>query len=196
LLIEFSDFCNVFWQKENEMERERNAIRHWLFLLVVLAASATALGCGKSTVSIPPSEILSDKEPDGAIDVLAFRADAKDGQDVVVVGRIGGRENPWIKGTAAFPIVDRSLKPCNEIPGDTCETPWDYCCEANLSDATALVTIVDKNGQTLKQDPREFLKLKELQTVVAKGKVKRDNAGNVTVLASQLHVRPDGAANK
>ena len=67
-------------------------------------------------------------------DVIAVRKDAKDRQEVVVVGRIGGRVNPWIKGAAAFSIVDRSLKPCNEIEGDTCKTPWDYCCESGSAE--------------------------------------------------------------
>ena len=110
----------------------------WLFLRADAAAEAN-------------STFLLDEEPQGAVDVLAFRKDAKDQQDVVVVGRIGGRVNPWIKGTAAFPIVDRSLKPCNEIEGDTCATPWDYCCEAELPQATVLVMFVDETGKPSKQ---------------------------------------------
>jgi hypothetical protein len=38
--------------------------------------------------------------------------------------------------------------------------------------------------------------VKELQTVVVQGKVKRDKAGNVTVLASKLHVRNDDESKK
>jgi hypothetical protein len=136
-------------------------------------------------------QFLLEKEPKGAVDVLALRKDAKDQQDVVVVGRIGGRANPWIKGMAAFPIVDRSLRPCNEIEGDTCKTPWDYCCEADLPKATVLVMFMDERGKVIKKDPRELLEVKELQTVVITGKAKRDKTGNVTVLASKLHIRPD-----
>ena len=82
------------------------------------------------------------EEPKDAADVIATREKTKDKDDVVVVGKIGGRENPWIKGTAAFLIVDLSLKACNERPGDTCKTPWDYCCEADLPKATLFVTIL------------------------------------------------------
>jgi hypothetical protein len=135
-------------------------------------------------------EILVEKEPEGAVDVLALKKEVKDKDEVVVVGRIGGRPNPWIKGMAAFPIVDNSLRPCNEIEGDMCKTPWDYCCESNLPQATVLVTLVDKNGKPVKQDPRTYLGVKELQTVVVQGKAKRDKAGNVTVLASKVFVRP------
>jgi hypothetical protein len=136
-------------------------------------------------------QFLLEKEPKGAVDVLALRKDAKDQQDIVVVGRIGGRVNPWVKGMAAFPIVDRSLAPCNETAGDTCKTPWDYCCEADLPKATVLVMFTDESGKVIKKDARELLQVKELQTVVITGKAKRDKAGNVTVLASKVHIRPD-----
>jgi hypothetical protein len=129
--------------------------------------------------------------PKDAAEVLATREAAKDQQPVVVVGRIGGRTNPWIKGVAAFSIVDRSLTPCNEIEGDTCPTPWDYCCEADLPKATVFVTFVDGDGKVVKQDARELLGVKELDTVFIEGKAKRDKAGNVTVVASKLFVQSD-----
>jgi hypothetical protein len=179
------------------MERDRTAIRGAFDAICLsVIAFVAAGGCGRASEDNAANKFLLDKEPDAAIDVLALRADAKDQQDVVVVGRIGGRRDPWIKGTAAFPIVDRSLRPCNEIPGDTCETPWDYCCETNLAEATALVRLVDASGATIKQNPKELLNLKELQTVVVKGKAKRDDEGNVTVLVSQLHIRPEKQAEK
>jgi hypothetical protein len=128
------------------------------------------------------------KAPKEASDVIALRKDAKDKQDVVVVGRIGGRPNPWIKGMAAFSIVDRSLTPCNEIEGDTCKTPWDYCCESDLGQATVLVTFVDDSGKIVRQDARKLLGVKELDTLTIVGKAKRDPSGNVTVLASKVYV--------
>jgi hypothetical protein len=142
------------------------------------------------------SDMVLKKEPKGAVDVLALRKEVKDKQDVVVVGRIGGRANPWVKGNAVFPIVDRSLRPCNEIPGDACKTPWDYCCETNVPKATVLVMFVDDKGKIVKQDPRELFKVKELSTVVVQGKAKRDKAGNVTVLASGIHIRDEKKASE
>jgi hypothetical protein len=156
-------------------------------LATVVATAALAVAMAQEKAG---REVLVDKEPEGAVDVQALRKNAKDKEDVVVVGRIGGRANPWIKGMAAFPIVDRSLKPCNEIEGDMCKTPWDYCCESNLPQSTVLIMLVDENGKTVKQDPRAYLGVKELQTVVVAGKAKRDKAGNITVLASKIHVRP------
>ncbi|MEX0587007.1 MAG: hypothetical protein WD176_10205, partial [Pirellulales bacterium] len=59
-----------------------------------------------------------DSEPAGAQDVAAVRADAADGDDVVVVGRIGGDVDPWVEGRAAITIVDTSIRACSDIPGD------------------------------------------------------------------------------
>ena len=50
---------------------------------------------------------------------------------------------------------------------------------------------MDENGELIKADARQLLKVKELQTVVVRGKAKRDDKGNLTVLASGIFVRPD-----
>ncbi|MBI1314732.1 hypothetical protein GC176_25850 [bacterium] len=135
---------------------------------------------------------MLDTEPDGSAGVIAVRESAADGDDIVITGRIGGSENPWIDGRAAFSIVDPSLTACSDIPGDACEKPWDYCCQTDkLPTSTALVKFVDDNGKPLAVDSRQLLAVKELQTVVVQGKAKRDEAGNLTVVASQMFVRPD-----
>jgi hypothetical protein len=134
---------------------------------------------------------LLQEEPSGAKGVLDLRKEAKDGEDIVVVGRVGGRVEPFVKGRTSFTIVDPSLKTCSDIEGDNCSTPWDYCCERpeDLARATVLVKFVDEGGKTLEQDAREVLGIKPLQTVVVRGRAKRDGDGNLTVLASGLHVR-------
>ena len=90
---------------------------------------------------------------------------------------------------AAFLIVDPSRIPCSERKSDTCKTPWDYCCETDLAKSKATIKFVDDAGKTLANDARQLLNVKELQTVVVKGQAKRDEAGNLTVLASGLFVR-------
>ena len=164
-------------------------------LVIVLASSVVwQLGCSSdpSASTATESQYLLSEEPGDAVDVLDVRNGAKNEDDVVVVGRIGGSTNPWTQGLAAFSIVDRSLTPCSEMEGDTCPTPWDYCCEADLPKATVLVKFVDDSGKVVKQDARELLNLKELQTVVIKGKAHRDDAGNVFIAATGVHVRDGG----
>jgi hypothetical protein len=164
----------------------------------MIAAQSTAPAREPSNdESANNTKYILKEEPKGAMGVIDAREKAKDKGDVVVIGRIGGRKNPWIKGTAAFSIVDSSLKACSERPGDTCPTPWDFCCEVDLPKQTVFVTVVDeKTGQTLKQDARESLKLHELQTVVVQGKARRDKNGNMMIAASKVYVRPDKEAAK
>jgi len=172
-------------------------------LLFAVAVSLT-VGCGNSnspqenstatkpdtSKSEPTTETLLTSEPAGAKEVIQARKSAKDDEEVVLVGRIGGSENPWIEGRAAFSIVDNSLKACSDIPGDGCDKPWDYCCETDkLPTAMALIKIVDEEGKLINADARKLFNLKELQTVVVKGKAKRDEAGNLTVFASGIFVR-------
>ena len=129
-------------------------------------------------------------EPSEVQTVIDVRQSAKDDDEVVLVGRIGGGENPWIEGRAIFTLVDESLKSCDQIPGDNCPVPWDYCCATDkLKDASALIKVVDENSQPIKTDARKLLGVRELTQVVVKGKAQRDDAGNLTVLASGVFVK-------
>jgi len=162
--------------------------------VLIVGTLASLLGCQGNDVTKPPtvdgSAYLLKTEPDGGQNVIAARKTSKDRGDVVVVGRIGGSESPFVSGLAAFEIVDPSLKACSDIPGDECPKPWDYCCELDkLSMSKVLVKVVDQEGKVLMSDARKLWNLKELQTVVVTGKAQRDEAGNLTVLASGVFVR-------
>lgn len=154
--------------------------------------SSTNDPAGTATSSVDGSIYVLDEEPVGAADVKAARADAKDADEVVVLGKIGGSTNPWIEGNAAFTIVDLSLKSCADREGDNCPKPWDYCCESgeDLKAGTVLVKVVDDSGETVPEDARKLLPVKELSTVVVRGKAQRDDSGNLVVLASGVFVRP------
>jgi hypothetical protein len=160
-------------------------------LAALVGVTASAIVAADSKPQTADKQYMLEKAPKKAEDVSATRKDAKDQQAVVVVGRVGGRTNPWVKGAAAFSIVDRSLKACSERPGDTCPTPWDFCCEADLAKSTVLVMVQDADGKLVKKDARELLGLKELDTVYVEGKAKRDKTGNVTILASKFYVARD-----
>jgi hypothetical protein len=170
-------------------------------LALCLFSFAFFVGCAVQSTSQPAApqaaasaegeKFLLAEEPAGAADVRDAREKAQDNEDVVVVGRIGGSENPWVAGRAAFSIVDRSLLACSDREGDNCPYPWDYCCETDkLPTSTAMVKVVDDNGTLVAADARELLGVKELQTVVVRGKAQLDEAGNLTVLASGLYIKP------
>ncbi|HEX5104648.1 MAG TPA: hypothetical protein VFV87_12595 [Pirellulaceae bacterium] len=170
---------------------------HLTILSALLAAIIPLTGCGASatapannSASAEGSAYRLDVEPADAKDVKAAKEVIKDEEEITLVGRVGGDVNPWIEGQAAFLIVDRALKPCNEKDDDACPTPWDYCCDADsLPEHKAMVKVVDGSGKTVSTDARKLLGLKELQTVVVHGKAKRDDAGNLTVLADGVFVR-------
>jgi hypothetical protein len=66
-------------------------------------------------------------EPAGVEGVKEIKQSAKDGDDVAVIGRIGGSKTPFT-GRAAFTIVDTSFVPCSEKePAEESDTPWDFC---------------------------------------------------------------------
>lgn len=154
-------------------------------MAVVLAGCAQEQGPSE-TAAASGQPYLLQAEPAGARGVKAAREEAQDGDEVTVEGRIGGDVKPWVEGVAAFTIVDTSLKPCE----DGCETPWDYCCDLDvLPQAKAMVKVVDAQGRTVSSDARQLLGVKELSTVVVQGQAKRDDAGNLTVLAHQVFVK-------
>ena len=63
------------------------------------------------------------------------------------------------------------------------------CCAADRKNCTTLVKVVDEQGKVVPVDSRELLGLKESDMVVVKGTAKKDNAGNLVVLAKGVFVR-------
>ena len=162
---------------------------HWMMIVI---SAAVLTGCSSQTeqngADVDASLYLLSSEPPGAISVQELCSNGKNDDEIVVLGRIGG-ESPWIKGLSAFTLVDHALIPCNEIPQDSCPTPWDYCCEYDLASKQTLVKVVDNQGRPLEIGAQKLLGIKELQTVVVQGKVQRDQAGNLSVLASGVFIR-------
>jgi hypothetical protein len=121
-----------------------------------------------------PSTLLADKAPKDAVSVSKARKDAKPGEAIVLRGKIGGRKVALVPKAAIAVLADeKSIKSCNEIPGDSCEFPWDYCCETpeKLAASTATVQVKDAKGKVLRTTLRGLGELKELSTVVISGTV-------------------------
>ncbi len=149
--------------------------------------SAGCTGSSTAETAIPEnSQFTLASEPPGACDVMDFRDEAKDGQRVIVLGRVGGGVKPWIDGRAAFLLVDERVSAsCDE---DQCEADCVQCAQ-QLAAATTLVKFVDEQGKVLPVDARALLGLKEQQTVVIRGIASRDKAGNVSIAADGIYVR-------
>ena len=170
-------------------------------LLALGALIAISTGCNDSAVekkvagdkSAEPAstaKFLASSEPANAIPVGDARQDVKDDEEVTVVGIIGGSTKPFVEGLAAFTIVDPKVPYCQ--PDEGCATPWDYCCtQDQVKDNIATVKFVDEAGKPVTGDARELLNVKELSTVVIQGKAKRDDQGNLSLLAQKIFVRPN-----
>jgi hypothetical protein len=175
------------------------ATKCWQVVLPILLVGLMAVGCNREDAASTPvaaksgpngagQKYLLTAEPAGAKPVKEVRKDAKDGDEVVVIGFIGGDKKPWIEGRAGFWIVDSSLM-LKEPDGSMC---WD-CCEVppdDLRQGKATIKVVDEQGQTVPVDAQQLLSVKVGQTVVVHGRAKRDEQGNLIVLADGVFVRP------
>jgi hypothetical protein len=153
--------------------------------MVGCGSSQTAQDSDSTTVD---SRYLVQTEPEGAVAVGDARRSVEDEQMITLVGTIGGSSEPFVDGIAAFTIVDPKVPYC--APDEGCPTPWDYCCtQDQVKDNIATVKVVDKGGNPVAEDARGLLGVKELSTVVVKGKAIRDEQGNLTIAASEVFVR-------
>ena len=59
----------------------------------------------------------------------------------------------------------------------------------HLPESKATIKIVDDAGETVPTDARKLLGVKELHDGHVRGQAKRDEAGNLTVLAKGMYVK-------
>lgn len=168
-----------------------------LSVLAILALSLPA--CDSSTA--PPATTATVSLPAGMVvrgaalgtDVAAAKSSAKQGDEIIIVGRIGGSEEPFVSGRAVFTIVDPALKSCADAGDpDHCSTPWDYCCEdrASLKRSTATIEIIGTDGRPISCSVQGISGLNPLATIAVTGTVtERNDAGLFVVRAKKIEVR-------
>lgn len=164
--------------------------------MILMGAMTLTLGCssedsqGDGAAGSAPTgtQYLVSAQPANSIPVGKGCEEAKEGDEVAFLGRIGGSTEPFVDGLAAFTIVDPKVKFCP--PEENCPTPWDYCCTQNeVRKNSAMVTIVDDQGKPVNEDARGLLGVKELALVVVQGIAKRDDAGNLSVNATRVFIK-------
>ena len=162
-----------------------------LLLTCALAVLITAGGCSNDAPETTPVAVdwLHAEERPDARPVGDVKADAAEGDTVVVLGRIGGRLDPITAESSTFTIVDLNVPHCGQKDHDTCPTPWDYCCEPRdaLIAHSATVQLVDAEGVPIDTDPIAA-GLKALDAVVIVGTVGPRPAPEVlTIRATAVH---------
>lgn len=177
------------------------------FLIVstlVVALALTACDKGKpaggskstgpaTTPAVLPAGFFLATAPADAKDIKDAKPTLKVGDKIVLVGRIGGSEEPFVAERAVFTMVDSRLKRCGEAnPEDSCETPWDYCCEPRESITANSVTVqvVGNEGKPIKAEINGVQGLKPSALVTVVGTVARAEGEAFVVNASGLYVRP------
>ena len=112
-----------------------NGLNHIRLLVFLFLLAGTGCDSRQSSpietqpesLYLASSSYVLTSDPGGAISVIQARERADDGAEVVVIGRIGGSEVPWVRGRAAFSIVDPSIRSCDDIGSHECLKPWDFC---------------------------------------------------------------------
>lgn len=183
------------------------ALRKCRVTCLAVAGGLLLAGCDKPQTSsnppktaIPaaasvalPADLFVSSEPADVKSVIDAKKAAKEGDEVVIRGRIGGSEDPFVPERAIFTIVDKSLPHCGEMKmDDGCKTPWDYCCEPKdkLVDHSATVQIVDASGKPLKLEISKTPQLKPMSEIVVKGKLSKKDGDKVFVVnAGQIFVK-------
>ena len=162
-------------------------------LLVLLAPPANAPATPPAEAPRIPDSVFVAEAPKDAKEVAAVKKSAKKGDTVVVKAKVGGRAEPFVKNRAIFMVADRSLKSCDEIPGDTCSRPWDYCCESPESKKANMATVqfTGADGKPLKVGAQAAGGLEPLRLVVIEGVVSEvDDKGTFVIDARKVFVEP------
>jgi hypothetical protein len=152
---------------------------------------ATAPPASTAGATIPDSLFLA-SAPAEAKPLEEVKATAKPGDTVVLRGRVGGSEAPFVDGRAVLTLVGAGLAACSDDPEDTCKTPWDYCCETpdQIAAHSATIQVADKDGQPVKTGLKGLHGLKELSDITVAGTVAQAEGGVLIVSASGVYVNP------
>lgn len=167
-------------------------MRSRLLMMAPVVAALAVAGCGEQSAEAPAREGASwvlVSEPEGVESITEAKADAKEGDRVVLRGRIGGRKQPLTSGSLAFTLVDLSLAYCGQHTEDACGTPWDYCCETpeTINAHGATVQVVGADGAPLEGDA-SVAGLEPLDEVVVVGTVgPRPSEEVLTVMATGVY---------
>lgn len=152
-----------------------------LFGIAVIVA-----GCGKrggDVTSVPAPDAVPPalvavfaqvRSEEATHPIPALRLTAKPGDEVVFEAKVMGTKEPFVDNRALVVVGDEgTLISCDIRHGDSCETPWDNCCDDDdaLRAGTATIQVVDDAGEVLRHGIKGVSGLKELSRVRVAGTV-------------------------
>lgn len=163
--------------------------------LLLLSACGETKPAAQHTPAAPASNWLLAAAPEGAVSVTEAKSSAKEGEQIVLRGRVGGRKTALTDGSAVFTVMDLAIPHCGENPTDACPTPWDYCCESpdTITANSATIQVIGADGQPITESPATHgvAALDELIVVGTVGP--RASSSVLTVRATGVYRVPAGA---
>ena len=162
-------------------------------LVLTIAALAACSGDhgGKlaSDKGIPNGLIVREitGEPISVIDLVTTKGN---GDQVIVLGRIGGRAEPFAKNRAMFQLIDDSLESCIDLGDDRCPTPQDYCCTPpeTIEESSVTVQVLGTNDKPLPMGLEGLDGLESLSTLIISGSVSKSDDGSTMITAERIMV--------
>lgn len=140
-----------------------------------------------------PASLFIAEAPADPKNVGEVKKNATAGQEVVITGRIGGSEAPFVDGRAMFMLADvTTMKACDEMGSDDhCTKPWDYCCEPRelLVANTCTVQVVGDDGRPLKATLKGAGALADGSRVIVRGKVAQKADQTLVINAEAIFVK-------
>ncbi|HEX8913714.1 MAG TPA: hypothetical protein VF796_15245 [Humisphaera sp.] len=140
-----------------------------------------------------PADFVLKAEPEGAKDLVAVKAAAAAGDDVVARCVLGGTEQPFGGQWATVQVIDPTVMTCNKMGMADCPTPWDACCHQKEAKAKgASVRVVGADGKPLAGTLQGVGGMKPGSEVVVKGKAKFEGDGekkSLVIEASNVWVK-------
>lgn len=161
-----------------------------VLLLVSVVGCSRSDGAKTAQIERHRSQFLLNEEPEGIQGILEYREASAPAGDVVLFGRVGGIQETWSPGAAAFVICD----PTSAIAADdghVCKDGCAFCkkTKQNELDSQVIVQFTDDQGQVLPIDARKLFPLEEKQTVVVQGTASVDSVGNLILSARGIYIR-------
>jgi hypothetical protein len=172
-----------------------------IFALLAVSVSCCLLsGCtesdaaAKANVSEHRSKLLLADEPAGAKGVIDIREEMPREGEFVIVGKIGGRANPWTEGEASFVMADASVSLISDghghqhKEGEECA----FCrkkADQTGQDLVAIVQFIGDDGTVVPVGAQELFDINTNDTVVVRGRAQLGDDGWLVVAANGLYVR-------
>ena len=158
--------------------------------VATLAACSNDQGNQQASGSGLPDGLITSEIAGDPISVIDLINTKGDGEQVIVLGRIGGRVEPFAKNRAMFQLIDDSLESCIDLQDDGCPTPQDYCCTPpeTIEESSITVQVLGENNKPLSLGLEGVDGLESLSTLIISGSVSKSGDGATLITAEKIVV--------